>query len=140
MPQESLSAQYGPPPVRSASVPSHFPNRMQVTQNSSVMNDRYAVPLLSRERSLSPQRGISENNSDFRMASSAPVSVNYQNNRSHESYIKVAVYDGKTSWKDYLVQFELAAQANGWNNATRAIRLACNLRGSAQALLSDLTP
>ena len=104
------------------------------------MNDRYAVPLLSRERSLSPRRGISENNSDFRMASSAPVSVNYLNNRSHESYIKVAVYDGKTSWKDYLVQFELAAQANGWNNATRAIRLACNLRGSAQALLSDLTP
>ena len=80
MPQESSSAAYGPPPVRSASVPSHFPNRMQATQSSSVMNDRYAVPLLSRERSLSPQRGISENTSDFRMASSAPVSVNYRNN------------------------------------------------------------
>ena len=102
------------------------------------MNDRFSAIPLGRERSLSPQRGVSENYSDFRIASSAPV--NYRNNRSHESYIKVAVYDGKTSWKDYLVQFELAAQANGWNNATRAIRLACNLRGSAQALLSDLTP
>ena len=108
MPQESLSTQYGPPPVRSASEPSHFPNRMQATQISSVINDRFTVPLLGRERSLSPQRDVLENNSDFRMAS--------------------------------LVQFELAAQANGWNNASRAITLACNLRGSAQALLSNLTP
>ncbi|MEW8342614.1 MAG: hypothetical protein AB2708_22420, partial [Candidatus Thiodiazotropha taylori] len=69
------------------------------------------------------------------MASSAPVS-----DRSHEPYIKVPVYDGKTSWKDYLVQFELAAQENRWNPHTRAIRLSCSLRGSAQALLSDLTP
>ena len=38
------------------------------------------------------------------------------------------------------MQFELAAQANGWDRNTRAIRLACSLRGSAQALLSDLTP
>ena len=39
-----------------------------------------------------------------------------------------------------MVQFELAAQENGWNQHKRAIRLACSLRGSAQALLSDLTP
>ena len=133
---------YGPPPVRSASVPSHFPTRMQASQDrNTVVSDQYAIPIpVGRERSLSPQRCVSENYPNFGTASSAPVNVNYRNNRSHESYIKVAVYDGKTSWKDYLVQFELAAQANGWNKPTRAIRLACNLRGSAQALLSDLTP
>lgn len=54
--------------------------------------------------------------------------------------IKIAQFDGKTSWKDYLVQFELAAHANRWDRHTRAVRLACSLRGSAQALLSDLTP
>ena len=102
------------------------------------MNDQYNAIPLGRERSLSPRPGVSDNYSDFRMASSAPV--NYRSHRSHESYIKIAVYDGKTCWKDYLVQFELAAQATGWNNATRAIRLACNLRGSVQAHLSNLGP
>ncbi|MCG8034213.1 MAG: hypothetical protein JAZ03_18850, partial [Candidatus Thiodiazotropha taylori] len=53
--------------------------------------------------------------------------------------IKVAIYDGKTSWRDFLSQFEMAAHANRWDRNTRAVRLACNLRGSAQALLSDLT-
>ena len=48
--------------------------------------------------------------------------------------------DGKTSWKDYLVQFELAAHANKWDKATSAVLLACSLRGSAQTLLSDITP
>ena len=38
-----------------------------------------------------------------------------------------------------MVQFELAAQENRWNEHTRAIRLACSLKGSAQAHLSDLT-
>ena len=135
---ETFNVPYGPPPIRSASVSSHFPNRMQINRDSNEVNDRYAVPF-GRERSLSPHHYVSENYPNFPMASSAPVSVNYHN-RSREPYIKVAVYDGKTSWKDYLVQFELAAQENRWNEHTRAIRLACSLRGSAQALLSDLTP
>lgn len=138
MVRQPFNLPYGPPPIRSASVPSHAPNRVPSNQDSSERNDRYTVPI-GRERSISPHRYASDNNPNFSMASSAPVSVNYRN-RSHEPYIKVPVYDGKTSWKDYLVQFELAAQENRWNPHTRAIRLACSLRGSAQALLSDLTP
>ena len=42
----------------------------------------------------------------------------------------------KASWRDFLSQFEMAARENGWDKKTRAVRLACNLRGSAQALLS----
>ena len=60
-------------------------------------------------------------------------------NRSIDT-IKVAQHDGKYSWRDYLVQFELAAHANKWDMLTSAVKLACSLRGSAQALLSDLTP
>ena len=52
----------------------------------------------------------------------------------------MAVYDGKTSWKDYLDQFELAALANNWDKATSAVRMTCSLKGIAQALLSDITP
>ena len=76
---------------------------------------------------------------NFSSTSPAPVNTNHRY-RSNEPSIKVAVYDGKSSWNDYLVQFELAAQENGWNKHTRVIRLACSLRGSAQAILSDLTP
>ena len=110
---ETFNVSYGPPPSRSASVPSHFPNKMQINQDRNEVNDRYAVQF-GRERSLSPHHYVSDNYPNFPMASSAPASVDYHN-RSREPYIKVAVYDGKISWKEYLVQFELAAQENRWN-------------------------
>ena len=47
-------------------------------------------------------------------------------------------YDGKTSWDDYQLQFELIAESNGWNVFTMAIYLATSLSGCAQAVLTDL--
>ena len=91
------------------------------------------------DRSISPHRYGANNFPNFSSTSPAPVNTNHRY-RSNEPSIKVAVYDGKSSWKDYLVQFKLAAQENGWNQHTRSIKLACSLRGRAQALLSDLTP
>ena len=91
------------------------------------------------DRSISLHRYGANNFPNFSSTSPAPVNTNHRY-LSNEPSIKVAVYDGKSSWKDYLVQFKLAAQENSWNQHTRAIRLACCLRGSAQALLSDLTP
>ena len=35
---EPFSVPYGPPPIRSASVPPHFPNRMQINQDSNEVN------------------------------------------------------------------------------------------------------
>ena len=134
---DAVNVSYGPLPTRSASVPSQFPNRMHMISDSNDVNDRYAT-VLGRERSLSPRRFISETSPNFSVPISAPVNVNYGYRSS--DFIKVAMYDGKSSWKDYFVQFELAAQASGWDRNTHAIRLACSLRGSAQALLSDLTP
>ena len=60
--------------------------------------------------------------------------------RHKSDFIKVAIYNGKSSWKDYLVQFDLAAHANSWDKDTKVIKFACSLRGSAQALLSDMGP
>ena len=51
-----------------------------------------------------------------------------------------ATYDGKTSCRDYLVQFEMIAELNRWDDPTRALELATSLRGLAQAILSDLGP
>ena len=132
---ELSNTSYGTPPIRSTSVPSNLQSRTQIIRGSSDENDRYT----GMDRSISPHRYGANNFPNFSSTSPAPVNTNNRY-RSNEPSIKVAVYDGKSSWNDYLVQFELAAQENGWNQHTRAIRLACSQRGSAQALLNDLTP
>ena len=53
---------------------------------------------------------------------------------------KVAKYDGKSCWSDYLVQFNIAAKLNGWDDSQRAMELATSLDGSARSVLADLTP
>ena len=52
--------------------------------------------------------------------------------------IKPQTYDGTTSWSDYLIQFELVAEWNKWNDYTKAICLAASLRGVAQSVLGYL--
>ena len=52
--------------------------------------------------------------------------------------MKPGTYDGSGGWTDYLVQFNLFADHNNWDNRLRAINLAMNLRGTAQNVLSDL--
>ena len=47
-------------------------------------------------------------------------------------------YDGNTSFKDYMVQFEMVAQLNGWDELVMALELASSLRGRAIAVLGDL--
>ena len=53
---------------------------------------------------------------------------------------KVAKYDGKTSWADYLVQFNIAARLNSWDDSQKAMELATSLEGNARAILADLSP
>ncbi|PIK38533.1 hypothetical protein BSL78_24626 [Apostichopus japonicus] len=47
---------------------------------------------------------------------------------------------GKYQVPDYLVQFELIAELNGWDEFTQALQLAASLRGPANAVLADLEP
>ncbi|MCG7879154.1 MAG: hypothetical protein N0C90_22890, partial [Candidatus Thiodiazotropha endolucinida] len=53
---------------------------------------------------------------------------------------KPANYDGSSSFQDYLVQFEMTGDLNGWDENTKAMELATSLRGEAQTILSDLRP
>ena len=48
-------------------------------------------------------------------------------------------YDGKSSWSDYLVQFEIAAEMNRWSPKQKAMELATSLVGQARGVLSDLS-
>ena len=52
--------------------------------------------------------------------------------------VKTPPYDGTSSWQDYLIQFEMIADLNGWDDNNRALFLAAGLRGNAQEVLGDL--
>ncbi|KAJ8952822.1 hypothetical protein NQ318_008143 [Aromia moschata] len=46
--------------------------------------------------------------------------------------MKPPQFDGKSSWVNYLRQFEAAARANGWSLAEKAAALTLALRGDAK--------
>ncbi|KAK7505142.1 hypothetical protein BaRGS_00003712 [Batillaria attramentaria] len=53
---------------------------------------------------------------------------------------KLDSYDGKTSWKEYHVQFEMFADAHGWSDRQKAIELATSLKNQAVGVLATLEP
>jgi hypothetical protein len=54
--------------------------------------------------------------------------------------MKPPTFDGKTSWTNYLKQFDAAARANGWSSQQKALSLTVALRGEALDVLQSLTP
>ncbi|KAJ8949438.1 hypothetical protein NQ318_007539, partial [Aromia moschata] len=62
---------------------------------------------------------------------------------SHEEISKIRMkppqFDGKSSWVNYLRQFEAAAKANGWSLADKATTLTLALRGDATDILQTLS-
>ncbi|CAG2221919.1 unnamed protein product [Mytilus edulis] len=53
---------------------------------------------------------------------------------------KPPTFDGNTGWQDYLVQFEMVAAVNNWDDHTKAYELATNLRGVAQGIVTEIEP
>ena len=53
--------------------------------------------------------------------------------------VKPTIFDGKSSWEEYRVQFETIARANGWNDEKKATALIASLGGSARSVLTTLS-
>ncbi|CAC5404176.1 unnamed protein product [Mytilus coruscus] len=53
---------------------------------------------------------------------------------------KPPIFDGNTGWQDYLVQFEMVAAVNNWDDHTKAYEVATNLRGVAQGIVTEIEP
>ncbi|CAC5373010.1 unnamed protein product [Mytilus coruscus] len=51
---------------------------------------------------------------------------------------KPQLYEGDEDLNEYLAQFEILADINGWNYATKSLYLAGSLKGGARALLNEL--
>ncbi|VDI11411.1 Hypothetical predicted protein [Mytilus galloprovincialis] len=52
--------------------------------------------------------------------------------------MKPQLYEGDEDLDEYLAQFEILAEINGWNYATKSLYLAGSLKGGARALLNEL--
>ena len=101
--------------------------------------------------SVSPRVHFSDVTSDTLPSSVVPSGVGQESAKQSELPIgttqpsnyrpkKVAKFDGKSSWADYLVQFNIAAKLNGWDESQKAMELATSLEGSARSILADLKP
>ena len=64
-------------------------------------------------------------------------SRNVQNVQSQRN-LRPPAYCGKSSFSDFVVQFELISQLSGWNLSIMALELASCLRGTAVSVLSEL--
>ncbi|KAK3878809.1 hypothetical protein Pcinc_016619 [Petrolisthes cinctipes] len=53
---------------------------------------------------------------------------------------KPAEFDGGVSWEAYQAQFDMLANAQGWDEKERVLQLVACLRGTAVEVLSHLTP
>ncbi|UYV68182.1 K02A2.6-like, partial [Cordylochernes scorpioides] len=58
-----------------------------------------------------------------------------ENNNSGRPLVKVPTFDGQSSWTSFKTQFDVVAQANGWNIRDKASFLAAALRGPAVDVL-----
>ena len=66
-----------------------------------------------------------------------PQSANYYQNTSHGK-MRPQTYDGSDDLDEYLTQFCIISDLNGWTYETKSLYLASSLVGEARALLNDL--
>ncbi len=93
------------------------------------------TPKLDEMTGISPQPDRSE---QLLSSTRLPDPLPFRQPRS--STKKAPTYDGDSSWKDYLVQFEMVSELNEWPESTKAMELATSLRLQAQGVLSDIDP
>ena len=66
-------------------------------------------------------------------------SLSFPSDQSHgRQFKKCPSYDGTSSFKDFLIQFEMISEFNNWSIEVMAQELALSLKGQAVAVLADL--
>lgn len=52
--------------------------------------------------------------------------------------VKSPSYDGTSSWPDFLIQFNMVSELNGWTQQEKLLYLGCSLKGVAREVLGDI--
>ena len=64
--------------------------------------------------------------------------MGYVPENRHTSNIKPPSFNGKGSFEDFILQFECLAQAQGWSEREKGLKLMCSLEGSAVGVLATI--
>ena len=116
--------------------------RMQFNQHGSQSytsiqqrGNQYRTPASHYSHTVKPNTVIGEEPSTYfsGVQNRDQVTHNYSVKST-----KPPTYDGSSSFKDYLVQFEMVSRICNWNSELMALELASCLRGPAVAVLGDL--
>ena len=91
-------------------------------------------PPVTRTRQRSASRDRRRRQSHSRRRSS---SRSHSRNRRRRKEMEVRRFNGKDNVDEYLVQFEMAARYNGWEEHEMAAALLCALDGPARGVLSE---
>ena len=117
-------------------------HRLRPERSFELLRDPERIPRLDRpnlprfEQQTAYQRHTNDHNRQT--VGFYPQQPNTRQTPSNLPKMKAPQYDGTSSWPDYLVQFEMVAELNGWDDYTMAMYLATSLRGTAQSVLGDL--
>ncbi|GFU93939.1 uncharacterized protein TNCV_2657161, partial [Trichonephila clavipes] len=83
---------------------------------------------------------VSRNKNESKILPSSPVPVPSSPVPVTVSTVSVtlSIYDGKTNWEVYKIQFSIISEANGWTKGVKACQHATSLRGEAAEILQTL--
>ena len=114
-------------------------NREQTRQNDN--DDNVAVDDDDDEISFHPRHGsnyINSQNSNMRRDRNTNQNIG-DIAGGNNLKMKPQTYDGLSDISEYLTQFNIVAEINGWSYQIKALYLASSLTGSARSLLSELS-
>lgn len=77
-------------------------------------------------------------NSNYTLQISDHAPVNVSHDKKQTLRMKPQNYSGSEDLQDFLTQFDITAEINGWNYTEKSLYLASTLTGSARSLLSEL--
>ena len=83
-----------------------------------------------------------DDNADAVTGSLSPEAPPFLYSRVHRMHRvpvqRPTLYDGKTPWDAYRIQYEMTAEINGWDESEKARLLVTSLTGAAMSVLQTL--
>lgn len=124
-----------------------FSNRMENMFKcfEDKMEPNRGMPVLGRRRPEStPRLSKHESRENINNSHTCGVPIVSPNKTVHERNevnckIKPQIYNGSDDLEEYLTQYTLVSELNGWKESTKALFLASSLSGGARALLNEMS-
>ena len=111
----------------------------ETTPTNHVQNRHVSFHDLPREPPMFPIYSTPIRNMQVPISVGGGNVPSQSNSQIMHNKVKPQKYDGSEDFGDYLTQFNLLSELNGWNQVTKSLNLAGALSGNARALLTELS-